>query len=115
MLLPPISLPPGNRVAKVMFSVVSIFLFTFRIVGERAVGIPLKCLLVTARKRSLGKGNVFIRVSYSVYKGCLCMMSIPVSLYWMLTDILISQILFRLKLLDVLPDFRVQCGMVKPV
>ena len=41
-----------------MFSVVSVYLFTSPIVGERAIGIRLKHLLVTARKRSLGQGNV---------------------------------------------------------
>ena len=64
--------------ANVMFSVVSVYLFTYPIVGERAIGIILKHLLVTARKRSLGQGNVFIRVCHSVHKVGLCMMSIPV-------------------------------------
>ena len=116
MLLPPISLPPEWRSGECnVISVVSVCLFTSRVVGERAIGIRLKYLLVTARKRSLGQGNVFIRVCHSVHKVGLCMMSIPVWLYWMLTDIFISQILFRLNLLDVLYDFKVQCGMVKPV
>ena len=38
------------------------------------------CQMITARKRSLGQGNVFTRVCHSVHggEGGLCMMSLPV-------------------------------------
>ena len=38
----------------------------FTSIGKRAVGLGLKGLLVTARKRNLGQGNVFKPLSQSV-------------------------------------------------
>ena len=47
-----------------------------RTVRKEAVDIRLKCLLVTARKRSLGQGNIFTLVCHSVHWGGLpqCML-----------------------------------------
>ena len=42
-------------------------------------GWQMECFLVTARKRSLGQGNVFTHVCHSGHGGKgLCMMSLPV-------------------------------------
>ena len=42
----------------------------FTPIGKRAFGLQLKGLLVTARKRNLGKGNIFKPVvSHSVHMG----------------------------------------------
>ena len=40
-----------------------------RTVGKRVVHILLECCLVTARKRSLGQGNIFAPVCHSVHGG----------------------------------------------
>ena len=42
---------------------------TTRTVGQWAVRTLLECFLVTARKRSLGQGNIFTPVCHSVHRG----------------------------------------------
>ena len=38
-------------------------------VNEQAVRILVECILVTARKRSLGQGNIFTSICHSVHRG----------------------------------------------
>ena len=42
---------------------------------ERMVRILLECILVTARKRSLGQGNIFTPVCHSVHGGGVCVVA----------------------------------------